>query len=305
MLPDGFLNINKPEGPSSHDIVRLLKRLLGVDKSQKLGHTGTLDPSARGVLVICLGRANRLAEYVLRHPKEYKGVIKLGSLTDTLDSKGKITESKPVPEFGQHELNSLAENFIGKIMQIPPAISALKIQGERYYIKARRDEPFEPPPRQTMVYNLELKKCDHQTIELHVKCASGFYVRSLARDVALALDTVGHLDQLVRTSVGPFKLDDSITCEQIETNALDIVVENIKPLDFPMGILDKISIPCDCARRFLLGQIIKLDSDENSLGDDLSVYHETVFLGVAVIEKCENEYYLQPKKVIARIDELK
>ena len=303
-MPDGFLNIDKPRGPSSHDIVRLLKKLLIRERSEKIGHTGTLDPSASGVLVICLGRANRLAEYVLQHPKEYIGIIRLGSTTDTLDSKGKITETKSIPEFSQDMLDEIAEKFMGRIMQIPPVISALKINGERYYVKARRGETFEPPPRATTVYNLKLERKDGENIVLRVKCASGFYVRSLARDIASALGTVGHLHELVRTSVGGFNLQDAITPEQIEIGGSEFVSKRIYTTDFPMDLLNRIQIPRNLVHRFLLGQILTLETGEYEIGVDSAIYFENMFLGVGIMESGENGHALRPKKVIARIEEL-
>ena len=278
----------------------MLKRALSTEKPVKIGHTGTLDPSASGVLIICLGRANRLAEYVLMHPKEYRGLIRLGSGTDTLDAAGKVIESKPVPEFDQTNLDSLAaEKFHGKIMQIPPAVSALKKDGERYYVKAQRGEPVEPPARETTIYSLALKKLDVSNIEILVRCSSGFYVRSLARDVARELGTVGHLDELVRTSVGNFTIDDAVDPGLIQ--GLDSIKGKIYPVDYPMDIIPRIDINIEFARGFIKGIPCTIESSPGMSGvDRISVYSGDIFLGIGEVRELEPQFELIPKKVITR-----
>jgi tRNA pseudouridine55 synthase len=302
MQPQGFLNIYKPPGPSSHDIVRSLKKLLCEGNKPKIGHTGTLDPPASGVLIIALGRASRLVEYVLRHPKEYTGIIRLGASTDTLDSDGEISELRDVPDFNHADIERIISKFTGTIKQIPPAVSALKKDGVRYYVHARHGSPVEPPAREAHVYDLKLQKIDFQTISVYVKCASGFYVRSLARDVASELGTIGHLDHLVRTAVGDFTLADSLDVEWIEDHGRDKTFsEHLYPVEFPMGILLKISVDDNNAQAFQLGmkRFIREDIDLPT-GTDIAVYSPTGFIGVGEIRIEEGKFQLKPNKVIVK-----
>ncbi|MBU1023929.1 tRNA pseudouridine(55) synthase TruB [bacterium] len=296
----GFLNINKHPGPTSHDIVRILKRHLNLGKQIKIGHTGTLDPSASGVLVIGIGSANRLAEYILKHPKEYSGIINLGTATTSLDADGDITEKSKIPDFNQQDLDTSTTQFMGKIMQVPPIVSALKSDGERYYVKARRGETTEPPAREVVVYDLNLKRIDGSTIDLYVKCSSGFYVRSLARDIARNLNTVGHLDKLVRRSVGPFKIEDAINTNWIEQNGAKSTLDNkLYPLDTPMAILPRIEIEEHEAVLFIQGMKRFIESPPDTpLNSDLAIYSRDDFLGIAQIREIENKLQLKPKKVL-------
>lgn len=296
---DGFLNINKPPGPSSHDIVRTLKQLLNKEFKHKIGHTGTLDPPASGILVIGIGRGNRLAEYVLKHPKEYTGKIKLGTGTETLDSKGEITETKPVLSFSQNDLDILAAEFTGKIIQVPPAISALKKDGVKFYVHARRGNPVEPDPREAFVYNLTLEKSSDDEIELKVKCASGFYVRSLARDVARKLGTVGHLDKLVRISVGEFRIEESITTEWIEQNGIERTFnEKLLPLEFPLSLFPRIQLDDIEAGLFTRGMIRIIDDETPPLDSDIAVFSKDRILGIGIIRLEDEKRLLKPRKVL-------
>jgi len=226
----------------------------------------------------------------------------LGTLTDTLDAAGKVTETRPVPEFNQAILDSLAEKkFHGKISQVPPAVSALKKDGERYYVKAQRGEPIEPPPRETMIYSLKLKKVNASNIELIVRCSSGFYVRSLARDIAKEIGTVGYLDELVRTSVGPFLLDDAIDPNTVQS--LDSIRDKIYPVDYPMNIIPRINLDTEPTGKFIHGISVEIEMEPEILsGRRIAVYCKGIFIGVGEI-KIENELVeLIPLKVIAKPD---
>jgi len=299
---NGFLNINKPRGPTSHDIVRSLKRLLNVGARHKIGHTGTLDPPASGVLVIGIGQANRLAEYILMHPKEYKGIIRLGTLTDTLDADGETTETKEIPGFDKNVLDEITPAFTGDIMQVPPIVSALKKDGERYYVKARRGETEEPPARKVTVYALKLDKIDDETVGLYVQCSSGFYVRSLARDIARQIGTVGHLDELVRISVGPFKIEDAIDLDWIEQNGADAVFKNrMNPLDFPMDILPRIEIDGEEASLFKQGMKRHVAPPEDLPHNaDIAVYSPDGFIGIGLLKHENDNLILKPRKVFGK-----
>ena len=299
MQIDGFLNINKPVGPTSHDVVRTLKRLLNKSFKHKIGHTGTLDPSAKGVLVIGIGRANRLAEYILLHPKEYSGIVNLGKTTDTLDADGKVVETCGIPEFNSNQLDSIIKDLSGEIMQIPPVVSALKKDGERYYVKARRGEMFEPDARPVNVYNMNLKQLDEERIELYVKSSSGFYVRSLARDIAVKLGTIGYLSNLIRLSVGPFRIEDSIDIDWIEEHGYEETFENhLYPVHAPMDILPRLDIPESENGFFSQGMKRRIDDSSLPLSTDIAIFSNGVLSGIGRIVESENGLILIPRKVI-------
>lgn len=302
MKVDGFLNIYKPPGPTSHDMVRSVKKLLCENNEPKIGHIGTLDPPASGVLIIAVGKGNRLVEYVLRHPKEYTGLIRLGALTDTLDSDGEITMLKDVPEFSQKDLDNLIPKFTGTFMQVPPAVSALKKDGVRYYVRARRGDAEEPPARKATSYELRLRQIDFQTISLYVQCASGFYVRSLARDIASELNTLGFLDNLVRTAVGNFQFSDSIDIEWIEKHGRIKTFEtHLHPLDFPMEILPRIDVDSNQVKAFRLGNIQPVQiPDGFPIDTDIAVFGPDGFTGIGEIRQASGNSLLKPNKVIVK-----
>lgn len=199
---------------TSHDIVQLVRRW---SKQRRIGHTGTLDPFASGVLVLCLGDATRLVEYYQGHAKQYYAEVTLGSATNTYDCTGVISTKAPIPPLETAQLNRVLERFRGSILQMPPIFSALKQGGESLYRKARRGEQVELEPRPVTFYQLELLSYrPPDQIVLRICCSAGAYIRSLAYDLGLALDTVAHLSRLRREAAGPFTLADAHTLSAIE-----------------------------------------------------------------------------------------
>lgn len=208
----GFLNINKPKGMTSHDVVANIRRLTGI---RQIGHTGTLDPFAEGVLPICIGKATRLIEY-LEDDKAYLATVQLGANTDTYDIDGQITETFD-KKATREEVEKSLNDFRGEIEQLPPIYSAIKVNGKKLYEYARKGEEVEITPRRVIIKQLELKTFDMEKQEavLEVKCSKGTYIRSLAYDLGKKLGTGAHLSALTRTQAGRFTLDNTITLQKL------------------------------------------------------------------------------------------
>jgi tRNA pseudouridine55 synthase len=206
-----ILNVHKEPGWTSHDVVAKVRKLVG---QKRVGHAGTLDPLAEGVLPVLVGRATRLADTIQAGEKRYQAWVKLGVATTTDDAEGEITARQPVPPLTH--LESILDQFTGTIAQVPPAYSAIKVNGQRAYAMARRGDSPELAPRQVTISSLRLLHATEDCLELEVACSKGTYVRALARDVAQALGTVGHLTRLVRTQVGPFRLEDAVRLPLLE-----------------------------------------------------------------------------------------
>jgi tRNA pseudouridine55 synthase len=200
---DGVIIVDKPLGPTSHDVVQRIRKTF---KTREVGHAGTLDPMATGVLVVAIGEATKLIPYLTAGDKSYDATIRLGVATDTLDAEGKETERAAVP--ASLDLEAALSIERARTEQIPPAFSAIHANGERAHEKARRGESVDLPPRPVSVRALELVRHDGDVLGLRLVVSKGYYVRSLARDLAAALGTVGHLTALRRTRSGAFSLSD-------------------------------------------------------------------------------------------------
>lgn len=213
---DGIIIINKPKNCTSHDIVRKAKKFF----NEKVGHTGTLDPNATGVLPLLVGKGTQIAKYIINHDKTYVAILQLGEKTDTADVEGNSIETKEVSEqsLKTEKVKEVLKSFIGKQEQIPPIYSAIKVNGKKLYDYARKGEKVEIQPRQIEIYDMELINIDktNKTIEFKVDCSKGTYIRTLCENIAEKLDTVGYMKELNRTKVGEFSIDDSITIEQLE-----------------------------------------------------------------------------------------
>lgn len=207
MTLKGLLNLKKPSGMTSRDVVNIVQRLV---RPLKVGHAGTLDPLATGVLVVCVGTATRLIEYVQRMPKTYVGTFLLGRESDTEDIEGKVVELADPPKPTFEQLTNAAAKFTGEILQRPPAYSALKVAGKRAYELARKGKPVDLKPRPITVHRLEIKSYCYPEVVLKIECGSGTYVRSLGRDLAESLGTAAVMSALSRTAIGGFRLEEAI-----------------------------------------------------------------------------------------------
>ena len=216
---NGVLIIDKPIGVTSFDVIRDIRKEYG---TKKVGHTGTLDPMATGVLPILIGDATKLSDYLMDHDKEYIAVLKLGEKRDTGDSEGNIIETSKIPNLTTQEIENTLKAFIGKISQIPPMYSAIKVNGKKLYELAREGKEIERKPRSVEIYSIELLEVEKNTeniidkIKFKVNCSKGTYIRTLCEDIAEKLGTVGYMKELRRTRVGRFTLEDINKCVSLE-----------------------------------------------------------------------------------------
>ena len=209
---DGLINIYKEKGFTSHDVVAKMR---GILRMKKIGHTGTLDPDATGVLPVCVGKGTRLCSLLENHDKTYRAVLLLGMETDTQDVTGQILAEKPVCVTEEQVLEVLPA-FWGKIMQIPPMYSALKVNGKKLYEYAREGKVIEREARPVEIYELTVEKIDLPRITMTVSCSKGTYIRTLCHDIGQALGCGGCMESLVRTRVGDFHLEQAITLKELE-----------------------------------------------------------------------------------------
>lgn len=223
----GFLNIYKPKGKTSHDVVAILRR---ITKVKQIGHTGTLDPFAEGVLPICIGKATRLIEY-LKDDKAYAATVQFGSATDTYDLEGETTKTSDlIPSLD--EIEAKLDDFRGEIEQTPPIYSAIKVNGKKLYEYARAGEQVEVKTRKVCISELKLLEYNQETrtLELYIACSKGTYIRSIANDLGEKLGCFGHLIKLVRVQAGDFVVEDAIKLEDLQTKE-DVEKQLIYPLD--------------------------------------------------------------------------
>lgn len=213
---NGIIIINKPKGYTSHDVVAKVKKIL---KIKKVGHTGTLDPNATGVLPLLLNQGTKLSKYLIEHDKQYEVTLKLGIKTETADGEGKILEEEKVNwKIVKEKLEDVIKSMEGKQQQIPPMYSAIKVKGKKLYEYARSGQTVEIEPREIEIYEIileEIKEKENQIL-LKVSCSKGTYIRSVCEEIAKRLGTIGYMEELNRIQVGKFNLKDSITIEELE-----------------------------------------------------------------------------------------
>jgi tRNA pseudouridine55 synthase len=224
---NAVLPVDKPVGPTSHDVVGGARRALGI---RRIGHTGTLDPFASGLLLLCVGRATRIAQYLTALPKRYVATARLGVTTDTLDREGTVVEERAGWEtLAPDAIGEALDALRGELLQVPPQFSAKKVAGEAMHRRARRGESVELEPRPVTVYEIELLDIQLPLVRFEVLCSSGTYVRALARDAGQALGCGAHLTELRRTSVGAFDVDGALTLDALEDEAA-VAAATIDPL---------------------------------------------------------------------------
>ena len=215
-IMDGIIIINKTKGCTSHDIVYKIKKML----NEKVGHTGTLDPMAEGVLPILIGKGTLASKYLINHDKKYIVELQLGTKTDTADGEGRIVKQQPVNKeiLTTKNIEKILQSFVGKQEQIPPIYSAIKINGKKLYEYARKGQEIELKPRKIEIYNIKLinYSVEEKQIKFEVFCGKGTYIRSLCEDIAIKFGTVGYMKSLKRIQVGDFKIEDSITIEELK-----------------------------------------------------------------------------------------
>ena len=298
---EGFLNLNKPFGITSHDCVARSRRLL---RLKRVGHGGTLDPAATGVLPIALGKATRLLQY-LRGDKAYRATIRLGVATTTDDLQGEIITSNPVTGLSLEEVKQALGEFEGKIQQVPPNYSAIQRQGKRLYELARAGETIEVEARTVEVNKIEIldwRDGEFPELEVAIACGPGTYIRAIARDLGAALQTGGTLAALIRTESCGLQLSDSLTLEELETKIQEGTFNPITPAA-ALDHLASVSLASAQAHKWRQGQrILWEDIAGRSLPEMLQVYREDgVFLGIGQLVNSGDEHLIVPQMVFESI----
>ena len=277
---DGIIVINKPKGCTSHDIVYKVKKML----NEKVGHTGTLDPIAEGVLPLLIGKGTQCSKYLINHDKKYQVKLQLGVKTDTADSEGKIIEEKNVDEkiLEESHIKEILTSFLGKQEQKPPIYSAIKVKGKKLYEYARKGEKVEIPSRTIEIYSINLIKIDktEKTIEFVVKCSKGTYIRSLCEDIATKLGTIGYMKALKRLEVGNFKIENSLTIEQLKEK-IEKDEKYIISIEEFFSNKQRIDLDEKMLKKFLNG--VKLNC--KNLDDIYRIYSQNKFIGTGKVEK--------------------
>ncbi len=259
--PEGILNLDKPRGPTSHDVVNHVRALTGI---RRVGHAGTLDPLATGVLIICIGRATRVSEYLMGGQKVYQARVRLGVTTDTYDAEGQIVARSPL-KVEREQIEAALSQFRGQIIQTPPVYSALKHQGTSLHRLARQGvdvkEIAQRKARQVEITQLALVDWDIPHVLLEVTCSSGTYIRSLAHDVGQVLGCGAHLTELTRLASGSFHLDNAIPLEQFARAAEESRwLSLLHPLDAALTHFPPLHLDVESARRLCSGQAVTAPS---------------------------------------------
>lgn len=267
--PEGVLIVDKAQGLTSHDVVGMLRRALG---TREIGHTGTLDPIATGVLILLVGEATKLASYLTATDKVYETTLRLGQATDSLDADGVVLQERPVPALDRQIVQRAILPFLGEIDQRVPDISAVKVDGKALHKTARKGREVAAPTRRVTTHAIDVLDVRENEIDLRVACSKGFYVRSLGRDLAEALGTVGHLSALKRTKNGPFTLDEAVPFERVIKAKQDPALRDdlrsaLMPLATACQMLPTLTLSDDGVRRARVGQrVLPTDVMERRAG---------------------------------------
>lgn len=291
MIKSGILNINKQRGISSQKCVYLVKKTLGI---KKVGHTGTLDLEADGVLPIVIGKATRISQYIMDQKKEYITTAYFGKKTDTLDSAGKVIKESD-KTFGKKDLLKILEDFKGEINQIPPMYSALKHNGKKLYDLAREGIEINRKERKVQIYELELLDFSFPNATFRIKCSKGTYIRSLIDDIGEKMETYAYVTSLKRSQVGIFRIEDSIRSEDIEKLGKDKLKEKIISTDYPLKDYPSIELDKSYMKQAINGMTMVIS--ELSHSNPVRVYCDGKFIGLAKTFKNKEKKLLKLEKV--------
>ena len=299
---DGIFNIYKEKGFTSHDVVAIVRRTIHM---KKVGHTGTLDPDAEGVLPVCVGKATKLSDVIMDGRKSYRAMLRLGITTTTEDASGEVLETKEV-DFNEDRICEVVASFIGKLEQVPPMYSAVKVNGKKLYELAREGKEIERKSRTIEVYDIRIRQfLPPDRVEIDVDCSKGTYIRTLCSDIGKALGCGGHMAELLRTRTGVFSLENAIKLEELKAlaeqekveEALLTMEEALK--DFPVV---KVS---EKSAKFLYngGKIQERFFTEKPAsykeGDIVATYdHENNLVGLYEIKKEESNFFIKPFKML-------
>lgn len=232
---DGVIIVNKPAGMTSHDVVNRIRKIF---KTKKVGHCGTLDPDATGVLVVAVNKATKLLQFLTADNKEYIATLSLGTATDTYDASGQVTATKEYVPISDKKILACLNSFVGKQEQIPPMHSAIKVKGKKLYEYARNNETVEIPRRVITIDYIELISIVDNLVKFKVGCSKGTYIRSLCFDIAKKLDYPGHMYSLIRSKSGDFSLSDSYSLEEIENGDFEMLSMEEALSNYPKLVVD-------------------------------------------------------------------
>lgn len=295
---DGIVNFFKPKGMTSHDAVYYFRRLY---KTRKVGHTGTLDPMATGVLPICIGKATRVSEYLLNVGKEYIGELTLGSETDTQDKEGKIINYSN-KEISEEDIKRVFNDFKGSKKQIPPMFSAKKIDGKKLYELAREGIIIERNANDINISELKiLDIIDNKRVLFYAKVSKGTYIRTLCTDLGLALGTYGHMSYLLRVGVGTFKLSDSYGMETLNQFSKEDKLLALLPMDKALDHLKEIKMDAKDYKHLTNGLKLRVSSYEDIIDNEpVRVYSGDEFIGIGKLIDENNTRFIKMDKVLIR-----
>lgn len=282
--PFGFLNIDKPMGMTSHDVVAHIRRGL---RLKKVGHAGTLDPMATGVLVICLGQATRLSEYAMRSRKRYRAIVALGVTTTTYDAEGDVVIEQDTSGISREDVEAALDGFRGEIAQVPPMYSAIKRNGRKLYELAREGQEVERETRQVTIHALTLTEWNESQFILDVECSSGTYIRSLAHDLGQILGVGAHLTGLTRTASGAFTLDQAV---DLDTAVADWST-HVMPPDMPIRDMPAVHLDATDTDHILHGRAVRIQA----AGEQVRA-HNAAGNFLAILKKIEDGVW-RPDKV--------
>ena len=279
---DGVVIINKPKGMTSQNVVSKVKRILN---EKKVGHAGTLDPNATGVLPILVGKATKISKYLIEHDKSYEAIIKFGEKSSTGDIEGDIVEKKEIKldKYTSEDIQNILNMFLGKTKQIPPMYSAIKVNGKKLYEYAREGKEVELKERDIEIFNIQLKNVDYenQKISYIVDCSKGTYIRTLCEDIAKKLNTVGYMKELTRLRVDKFNISNAITLEELEEKKNNSNFEDIIPIESLFSDKPKIILTNKKENLFLNGVKLTFNNED---GTYLIYNEKKSYVGLGIIK---------------------
>lgn len=303
-MTDGILILNKPRGWTSHDCVAVCRRALGI---KKIGHGGTLDPMAEGLLPIFVGRATRIMEYMNLDFKTYLCTAKLGVDTDTFDIWGRVLKTSDTSYISEKDISSSLYGFLGDIQQIPPKFSAIKVKGRKLYEYARAGENVDIKPRTVHINDIKIKSIDMEKKEItfEITCSKGTYIRSVCSDLGKKLGCGATMSYLMRTAVGVFDLEGSVSPEDIKTMKSEDIKKYMKPVDYPLIHFGRAEISAERAGYFVSGCSIRTNQAKyEKIRPIMRIYRDEdgKFLGLA--RYCEKDNILKAEKIFTTRQEI-
>jgi tRNA pseudouridine55 synthase len=296
-MTSGILLIDKPAGVTSFEVVRRARRALG---TKKIGHLGTLDPLATGLLPLCLNEATKLVPYLMPEPKVYRARVRLGVTTTTQDAAGEVvatSDAMPAPE----EVYRAAAGFVGELSQVPPIYSARHYQGERAYRRARRGQTVELAPQTVTVYELTVDEVAFPEFSFTVKCSQGTYVRTLAQDLGEALGCGAHLAALRRLAVGPFRVDEALPLATLNEVSREELATRIIPLTACLPGLRPVAVAAAEARLLRQGQLLRRPAEDLRDGEQVRVLNDAELVAVARVKGLTPQAVLAPVRVFKTV----